>query len=162
MSPVLIMPDTTKPFRVEVDALNYATGGILSQLDSNGKWHPAAYLSKSMTDTEQNYKIHDKELLAVIRALEAWRHYLGGALHKVEIWTDHRNLEYFQTARNLNRQQARWALFLTRFDFELVHKPGVTNKSDQLSRRSDHKQGTEDNNSNQTPLNLSFFLVHAL
>ena len=84
------MPDTTKPFRVEVDASNYATGKILPQLDSNGRWHPAAYLSKSMTDAEQNYKIHDKELLAVIRALEAWRHYLEGAPHMIEIWTDHK------------------------------------------------------------------------
>ena len=53
--------------------------------------------------------------------MEEWRHFLEGARHKVEIWTDHKNLEYFMTAKKLNRRQARWSLYLSRFDFVLHH-----------------------------------------
>jgi hypothetical protein len=73
---------------------------------------------------EQNYEIHDTEILAIIRGLEEWRHYLEGARHPVEIWTDHKNLEYFQVAQKLNHRQARWSLYLSHFDFTLHHKPG--------------------------------------
>lgn len=94
-SPVLIMPDTTKPFRIEADASNFATGAVLSQLGDDGHRHPCAFLSQSFTEAERNYEIYDKELLAIIRALEEWRHYLEGAPHPVEVWTDHKNLGYF-------------------------------------------------------------------
>jgi hypothetical protein len=63
-------------------------------------------------------------MLAIIRGLEEWRHYLEGARHPVEIWTDHKDLEYFQVAQTLNHRQARWSLYLSRFDFTLHHKPG--------------------------------------
>ena len=52
------------------------------------------------------FKIHNKEMLAIIHALEEWRHFLEGATHLVEIWTNHKNLEYFMTAKKLNRCQA--------------------------------------------------------
>jgi len=95
---------------------------------------------------ERNYEIHDKEMLAIIRALEEWRHFLEGATHLVEIWTDHKNLEYFMTAKKLNCRQARWSLHLARFDFLLYHRPGCTmGKPDTLSRRADHGNGASDN-----------------
>jgi hypothetical protein len=78
-APVLVMPNTTQPFRVETDASGYATRAVLSQQDKEGKWHPCAFLSQSMAPAERNYDIYDKELLAIIRALEEWRHYLEGA-----------------------------------------------------------------------------------
>jgi RNase H-like domain found in reverse transcriptase len=58
--------------------------------------------------------------------LEEWRHFLEGAQHKVEIWTDHKNLEYFMTAKKLNCRQAKWSLYLSRFDFILHHHPGMS------------------------------------
>ncbi len=62
---------------------------MLSQLSTeDGKWHPVAFLSKSFSETEQNYEIHDKEMLAIMRALDEWGHFLEGASHKVEIWTE--------------------------------------------------------------------------
>jgi len=95
---------------------------------------------------EQNYEIHDKEMLAIIRALEEWRHFLEGARHPVEIWMDHKNLEYFMTAKKLNCRQARWSLYLARFNFKLVHRPGRSmGKPDALSQRPDHGKGTSDN-----------------
>src|ERR1700720_1578554 len=70
---ILMFPDETRPFRVEADHLDFATGAVLSQqsLEDN-KWHPIAYYSKSLNVVERNYEIHDKEMLAVIRALEEW------------------------------------------------------------------------------------------
>ena len=66
-----------------------------------------AFISKSLSDTERNYKIHNKEMLAVVRCFEAWRHFLEEAIVKFEIWTDHKNLEYFMKAQKLNWRQAR-------------------------------------------------------
>jgi len=70
------------------------------------KWRPVIFLSKSLNEMERNYKIHDKEMLAVIRGLENWRHLLEGAKYKFKIWTDHKNLEYFMRAQKLNWRQA--------------------------------------------------------
>ncbi|CDO74260.1 hypothetical protein BN946_scf184642.g5 [Trametes cinnabarina] len=145
-APILVTPDPTKPFQVECDASKVATGAVLRQKGEDGLWHPCAYLSKSFTEAERNYQIYDRELLAIIRALEAWRHYLDGALHPVEILSDHKNLTYFRSAQKLNRRQARWSLFLSQFHYKLVHQPGKTLvQADALSRRSDHNPGTHDN-----------------
>jgi len=93
--------DDTRPFRLEADSSDFATGAVLSQQSPvDDKWHPIAYYSKSLSVVERNYEIHDKEMLAIIRALEDWRHFLEGAHHKFEIWTDHKNLEYFMTQRS--------------------------------------------------------------
>jgi len=136
--PVLAAPDLDKEMRVKADASDYATGRVLSVKGGDGKWRPVAFISKSLNDMERNYEIHDKEMLAVIRCLEAWRHFLEGARTKFEIWTDHKNLEYFMTNQKLNRRQVRWALFLSRFDFILKHVPGSKmGKADRLSRRPD-------------------------
>jgi len=85
---VLISPDLTKPFRIEADSSDFAIGAVLSQVSSEDqKWHPVAFFSKSLTPVERNYEIHDKEMLAIIRALQEWRHFVEGAEHKCEIWT---------------------------------------------------------------------------
>jgi len=78
--------------RVEADASDYVTGGVLPTKYEDGKWRPVAFISKSLNTIERNYEIHDKEMLAVIRYLEAWRYYLEGAKLEFEIWTDHKNL----------------------------------------------------------------------
>jgi len=70
MRPVLAAPDLDKEFRVEADASNYATGGVLSIKCSNDLWRLVAFISKSLSDTERNYKIHYKEMLAITRYLE--------------------------------------------------------------------------------------------
>ena len=148
---VLAAPDLNKEFRVEADASNYATGGVLSMKGSNELWRPVAFISKSLSDTERNYEIYDKEMLAVVRCLEAWKHFLEGATMKFEIWTDHKNLEYFMKAQKLNRRQARWALYLSRFNFMLKHIPGSRmEKADSLSKRPDWEVGVEKDNEDET------------
>ena len=77
--PVLAALDIDKKMRMEVDALNYATGGVLSMECKDRLWRPVAFLSKSLNKMERNYKIHDKEMLAIVRGLEAWKHLLEGA-----------------------------------------------------------------------------------
>jgi len=146
-APVLISPQDSEPFRIEADSSDFASGAVLSQrLPGEEKWHPVAFYSKSLSPVERNYEIHDKEMLAIIRALEEWRHFLEGARHPVEIWTDHKNLEYFMTAKKLNCRQACWSLYLARFDFKLTHCPGCCmGKSDVLSQRPDHGKGASDN-----------------
>ena len=111
--PVLAAPDIDKKMRMEVDVSDYAMGGVLLMECGDGLWRPVAFLSKSLNETERNYEIHDKEMLAIIRGLEVWRHLLEGVQTKFEIWTDHKNLEYFMKAQKLNRRQARWALYLS-------------------------------------------------
>jgi len=66
-----------------------------------------AYLLKLLNETEQNYKIHDKEMLAVIRGLEVWRHLIESTKFKFEVWIDHKNLEYFIKMQKLNCRQVR-------------------------------------------------------
>jgi len=146
-APVLVSPQDSEPFRIEADSSDFASGAVLSQrLPGEEKWHPVAFYSKFLSPVEWNYEIHDKEMLAIIRVLEEWRHFLEGARHLVEIWTDHKNLEYFMTAKKLNRRQARWSLYLARFDFKLTHCPGrCMGKPDTLSWRPDHGKGASDN-----------------
>jgi len=110
---VLVSPQDSEPFRIEADSSDFASRAVFSQqLPREEKWHPVAFYSKSLSLVEQNYEIHNKEMLTIICTLEEWRHFLEGARHPVEIWTDYKNLEYFMTAKKLNRHQARWSLYL--------------------------------------------------
>lgn len=155
--------DNSYPFHIEVDSYDFATGAVLSQESPElQKWHPVTFLSKSLSEVERNYEIHDKEMLAIIRAMEEWRHFLEGAEHKFKVWTDHKNLEYFHSAKKLNRRQVWWSLYLAWFDFAWNHKPGKSmGKSDALSRRADHGTGTNDN-LDITLLTPGLFAVRAL
>jgi RNase H-like domain found in reverse transcriptase len=100
-------------------------------------------------------------MLAIVRALEEWRHFVEGAEHQVEVWTDHKDLEYFMTAKKLNQRQAHWSLLLARFDFLMHHRPGKTmDKSDALSQRSDHGLGAKDND-NMVLLTPNFLAIQA-
>jgi len=90
--PILAILDIDREMRVEADASDYATEEVLSTKCEDRKWRPVAFISKLLNAMEQNYEIYDKEMLVVIRYLEAWRHYLKGAKLKFEIWTDHKNL----------------------------------------------------------------------
>ena len=95
---VLSFPDHNKPKMVETDASKYAYGAVLSQLE-NDTWKPLAFMSRMMQPAEANYNVYDKELLAIIKALEEWEQYLphfGGT--PMIIISNHQNLQYFMTA----------------------------------------------------------------
>ena len=76
-----------------------------------------------MSPAEQNYDIHDKEMLAIVDAFKVWRHYFHGA-KTIPVYTDHNNLKYFMEAKTLNGRQARWAAYLSQFDFKVIYRPG--------------------------------------
>ena len=157
--PVLMMPDQTRPFQIETDASKYATGAVLTQLDSNGDRHPVSFISKTFSPTERNYEIYDRELLAIIRALDEWRHYIQGSPHTTMVLSDHKNLTYYREAKKLNRRQARWSLYLSEFDIKLVHTPGTKMvQSDALSRRPDHCPDEDNDNEDITVLPNDMFV----
>jgi hypothetical protein len=146
--PVLWEPDPEKPYEVECDASNYAIGGQLGQRDKEGRLHPVAFFSKKFHGPELNYPVHDKELMAVVCAFQEWKVYLIGARHQITVYSDHRNLTHFTTTKELSGRQARWYQFLSEFDFVITYRKGSQNaKADILSRRSDQKQDTKEQQS---------------
>ena len=147
-APLLRHFNPEKPIRLETDASGFAIAGILSQPgeepDSSQKqahWHPVAFWSRKMIPAERNYETHDAELLAVVMCFKHWRHYLEGSRFPIVVITDHNNLRYFMTTKELTRRQARWAERLSAFDFEIVHRAGKVNPADGPSRRPDYEPG---------------------
>ena len=107
-APILSHPDPSQPFLVEVDASQFAVGGILSQRNpKTGVIHPVAYFSKKLLPAEQNYTISERELIAIKMAFLEWRHYLLGARHTITVFSDHKNFQFLKTARALTPRQMR-------------------------------------------------------
>lgn len=100
--------------RVETDASAGVVAGVLSQRGkTEQEYRPVAFFSEAMQGAELNYGIHDKELLAVVRALQVWRaELIGLQRNKFEVITDHSALEYFGKKQQLNLRQANWAELL--------------------------------------------------
>jgi hypothetical protein len=144
-NPVLRRPNYQEPFFLEVDTSQYATGAILSQKDEHRRLRPVGSVSHSFTPAERNYDIHNRELLAIIHRLRTWRHILLSSLHIITIYTDHKNLTYYRHAQRIAQRVARYLGELADYHFVLVHKPGISNHADHLSRRPDHDTGTDDN-----------------
>jgi hypothetical protein len=115
--PVLAQPNFNKQFYLQTDALAYGVGAILSQEGEattsqtkthKPKLHPIAYYSATFIPAERNYDIYKRELLAVMKSLAHWQHYLGWTKKPFKILTDHANLQYWKSPKNLNCQTARW------------------------------------------------------
>ena len=105
---VLRIPNNKDPFKLSTDASNFVTEAVLSQKDmQTNLWYLVAFFFKLLDVYEKNYKIYDKELLAVIWGLEEYKHHLERHLYKVEIWSDHQNLTFFRIAQKLTRRQVR-------------------------------------------------------
>ena len=86
-----------------------------------------------------NYDIHDKEMLAIVTAFKEWEHMLKSVHEQIVVFTDHKNLEYFNTTKILSRRQARWSEHMAEFNYKIVYRPGDKNtKADVLSRRWDY------------------------
>jgi hypothetical protein len=131
-APCLALPDESKPFVLHCDASGYATGAVLMQQYSDGM-RPIAFLSKKMSDAETRYPVHEQELLAILNALKAWRHYLGG--RHFTVLTDHQSLQYVETSAMATPRLMRWAAWLSEFDFSIKYARGETNvAADALSR----------------------------
>ena len=112
------------------------SGAVLSQPDHESILRPVAFMSCWHLPAECNYKIYDKELMAIVRAFEEWRPKLEGSPKPVNVISDHKNLEYFMSFKRLSRCQARSSEFLSRFKFKISYRPGAQCKADALTRRS--------------------------
>jgi hypothetical protein len=134
-TPVLALPDPTRPFVVNCDASGYAVGAVLQQ-DRGAGLQPIAFLSKKLTGAESRYPVHEQELLAIITALTSWRHYLSGTAVPVRVRTDHKSLIHFQTQPMLSGRQTRWLETLADYDYVIEYVKGEENGvADALSRR---------------------------
>ena len=117
-----------------------------------------AYFSQSILQVECNYVIYDKEMLAIILALQEQQQYLLGAKHQVEIWTDYKNLSYFKAPQDLNQRQAQQITELEDYDLKIVPKASKEiKKANILSRQADYKR-EENNNKNVTLLKPEQFV----
>jgi transposase InsO family protein len=137
-APVLAHFQYDRETRLETDSSDGVVAGVLNQKAENGEWHPVGYFSETMLPAECNYPIHDKELLAVVRALRFWRSELVGLQqdHPFTVVTDHEALEYFSQKRLLNIRQAGWAEQMAQYHFVITYRPGSQNAgADALTRK---------------------------
>ena len=137
-SPVLRLPNLSKPFVIQTDASKLGTGAVLLQMDDAGVTHPCAYLSQALIGAEQNYQVYDLELLAVIRALKAWRPYLISPVASTIFYTDHQNITYFRQPQDLTARQMRWHSILQEYPICFVHISGHKNGAPDLLSRMAH------------------------
>lgn len=133
---ILVLYDPDKETILEVDCSGYVMGACLSQLDDMKVLRAEAYYSRKLTPAESNNEIHDKELLAVISALEEWRGELMGLRGPFTVLSDHKNLQNFMTTRKLSERQVRWSYILSQYNFILRFRAGKdAARPDSLSRR---------------------------
>ena len=132
--------NSKKKVRMKTDSFNFAIAGTLSQQNDDGNWRSMTFMSRKMISAEQNYETHDQKLLAIVQAFKAWRHYLKNSSKTIEVWSDHNNLREFMKQKKLNFRQARWALTLAAYDFEIFHRFDKTNSTDEPSRRFDYEE----------------------
>ncbi len=131
---------------MEVDTSGYAVGAVLLQRKEDGKKHPIGYYSATLNEAQRNYDIYNLELLAIVMALKNWRPLLAGSPHKIIIYSDHLNLQYWRLPQRISRRVAREVLELSEYNFEIRHLPGRLNgRADALSRCPGYNQGKNDN-----------------
>ena len=129
----LAHPDFSRPFKLQTDASNQGLGAVLLQENQDKQWQPIAYISRSLTKSEQNYSTTEKELLAIVWAFQKFHPYLHGSNTEVE--TDHQPLVLLIHKQHPPGRLLRWALALQEYTFTLRYCKGSTNiVADSLSR----------------------------
>lgn len=132
--PVLAHPDFSKSFVLTTDASGYAISAILSQNHGTGE-HPIAYANRQLNNAEQNYSSTERECLAVVWGIKHIRCFLYGT--PFQVITDHRPLSWLRNLKDPSSRLARWALLLSEYEYEIIHRPGKQHgNADFLSRIS--------------------------
>ncbi len=123
---------------IEINALNYVFKDILSQYDENEILYSVAYFSKKHNSVECNYEIYDKELMIIVCAFKKWWSELEDFIYSVEMITNHKNLKYFMSIKQLSHHQARWSKFLSKFNYHIAyHFNKINDKLNALTCRSE-------------------------
>ena len=127
-APVLVLPDFSILFEVECDAAGRGIGAVLMQ-----QRQPIAFFSKALSEGNLTKSVYEKELMALVLAIQHWRHYLLG--RPFVVYTDHKSLKHFLQQRLTSPDQQCWLAKLLGYQFEVKYKPGLENKAaDALSR----------------------------
>ena len=144
---ILAYYDPNLRCKVETDASGQALGGILTQAHplQSGRtvWRPVAFFSRKMQGAELNYGTPDQEMLAIVECFRSWQHYLEAPAIPTLVLTDHQNLRFFMTTKELNRREARWAEALSTYVFTIEYRKGKENPADGLSHRPDYMHESE-------------------
>jgi len=139
MAHLRILNSTCKKI-LKTNASDFAVGACLYQIKDEQQ-RLIAYWFKKLSESEKRYEVHDKELLAIVKALQDWRSYLAGTEKSIQIYTNHKNLRNFATTKQLNQQQVCWAKQLVNYKFQIHYKKNNENdEADALSRQSDHEE----------------------
>jgi len=167
--PVLVKPDPSRQFELEVDTSQIRTGAILYQCnpptkhedgtEKLGPWRPVGFHFQKFTTTEQNYPIYDCEFLAIMCSLRCWSHLLKGTEIPVLVYTDHANLQYYRDPRKIGPQVAGYLPEREQYNTLLEYKPSATNRADALSQQPDYK-GPNPNNKDVLVWPDKYFCEH--
>ena len=140
-APILAFPDFDQPFILSTDASEYSIGYVLSQIQ-NGHDHPIAYGGRSLRGAELKWHITDKEAVALVEAVQHFKHYLAN--HEFTVYTDNVSVKYLQKIKDCQGRLGRWSLLLQAYNFKIIHREGAKNTADCLSRQqyNDDKPST--------------------
>ena len=120
-APILQHYDPDHPITLECDTSSYAIAAILSQTDpATNELCPIAFHAHTMITAKLNYDIYNKELLTIHDAFKQWQVYLEGVRYQIQVFSNHNNLQYFTTTKQLSHQQACWAEYLSSFNY-VIH-----------------------------------------
>ena len=125
--PVLLHPILTRPFKLKVDALGFAIGTVLMQKGEDNRRHPVGFYSTTLTQAERNYDIYNLKLLAIVKSLQHWRPLLAGSPHKIKVFSNHMNLQYWRDPQKISRRVACKVLELADYNIEIHHLKGSVN-----------------------------------
>jgi hypothetical protein len=131
--PILRQADFSKSFTLYTDTSGFCIGAILSQVDDKGAEYVCEYASRLLKAPEVNYTVSEKECLGVLWGCQHFRVYLHGT--RFRIVSDHKALNWLMSITDHTGRLARWSLYLTPYDFEIVHRKGTAHQNvDTLSR----------------------------
>lgn len=154
-APIRAAYDQDVPIELHTDASDGAIAATIEHRYSCGHRRPIAFYSKKLNSAEQNYTVHDKELLAIVQTFKHFRSWLHGSPEPVKVWSDHKALTHFLTTTKLTQRHARWAEVLGEYRFQIQHIKGRENRAaDALSRKDATTEGI---GGGQTPLKKENF-----